>query len=75
MKLFKDGKDVLIDKDQLHIMLDAGWSFTVEESTSEENVKEEKVIVADQKITVEPNRKKPVRKSNKIAPKKITKKE
>lgn len=58
MKLYKDGQEVLIDKSQLKVLLEAGWSMTKEtedviDSASEEEVDEVKVTtIAKPKKTI-----------------------
>lgn len=63
MKLYKDGKETLVDKSQLKLLLDAGWSTNKEDSFSvpEEEPSEEE-IPEETKVT----------KPKKRAPKKIS---
>lgn len=67
MKLYKDGKEVLVDKAQVKILLDAGWSTDLKpdvlevEPTSEEN---DEIDEIEEKIQAKP--KKP-RKPKKIS--------
>jgi len=90
MKLYKDGKETLIEKDQLSLMLEAGWSFSEEVLETSEQIEPEKIEgVVEEKITVAPALKKaapkkatpakkktPLKKApaKKAAPKKITSK-
>lgn len=64
MKLYKDGQEVLVDKSQLKILIDAGWSMsketedTIVDSASEEEVEEVKVttVAKPKKTTRKPKK-------------------
>jgi hypothetical protein len=64
MKLYKDGQEVLVDKSQLKILLEAGWSMsketedTIVDSASEEEVEEVKVttVAKPKKTTRKPKK-------------------
>jgi hypothetical protein len=64
MKLYKDGQEVLVDKSQLKILLEAGWSMsketedTIVDSASEEEIEEVKVttVAKPKKTTRKPKK-------------------
>lgn len=48
MKLYKDGQEILADKSQLRILLEAGWSQNPDgpkETASEDNIVEDDVDI------------------------------
>jgi hypothetical protein len=62
MKLYKDGNEILVDKDQLPVMLDGGWSMSKEEVLDSPEEIEEVV----EEVEVKPLKIKPKRKPRKI---------
>lgn len=68
MKLYKDGQEVLVDKSQLKILIDAGWSMSKEtEDTIVDSASEEEVEVEEVKVTTVAKPKKTTRKPKKIS--------
>lgn len=64
MIIYKDGQETETDKEQLPIMLEAGWSM----SKDEDSVSSEEIEEVEEEVEVKPLKIKPKRK-----PKKITK--